>query len=497
MIGVASSFLLGATMALAPAPEPASFVLVVANNAPSPAAKSLRPLRYADDDGARYFELFGIMAEQVNLLSVLDADTQALYPAAARASRPPSRKHLMASLAGLFEAIRTAKKKGQTTKLFFIFVGHGSVSDSGEGVMHLIDGEFSRSDLFQHVIAKSPADYNHVIVDACNAFLFVGGRGEDSAAAIDNAVDQFLARERMAQYPNTGFVLSTSAAEEVHEWSGFQAGVFSHEVRSALLGGADAGGDGVVTYGELRAFLQAANGMVRDPRAKLRPWVAAPPILAQAPLFDRSWVSSEVASVHVPRDLSGRWSLEDERGVRVADIHSAPDGPVTLLLPTSRSHLLRRGDEEFKIGTPRGSEVVNVARLAAEATSRQARSGVVESYRRNLFGIPFGLAFLQGFGLANLPRTDLSAAAKRSPPDHTARHWASGILIAAGVGAVAAGLVLGELAQQSAEEYRTGIGRPGDVARLRQEARDRETAANILLGGGAALAIGGAVLLTF
>lgn len=489
---------LSAATLAAEAPAPASFVVVVANNAPSPGSEDLEPLAFADDDGARYFELFDVMADHTVLLSVLDAETQALHPGAAAASRPPTTTQVHSSLQDTFTRIRAAKARGQDTRLFFVFVGHGSVSSSGEGVMHLLDGQLTRSDLFQQVIAPSPADYNHIIVDACNAFLFVGGRGDSQDERIDRAVDGYLARERIARYPNTGFILSTSAAEEVHEWSGFRAGVFSHEVRSALLGGADVSGDGVVTYAELRAFLQAANGKVRDPRAKLRPWVSPPAILSKAPLLHRGWLSRSVTSVHVPTTLAGRWSLEDDRGVRVADIHTANDGPVTLLLPTARSHRLLRGDEEIRIEAEVGvAAVVDASTLAPQPLSMRSR-GPVESYRRNLFAIAFGTAFLEGFRLAGNPLAGSRVSTRAPPPpDRTARHWTAGALMVAGVGAAVTGLVVGDLAQQSADQFRNGIGLPTELDGLQAEARDRETAANLLLGGGAALALGGLALLLF
>lgn len=494
------SLWLAAAAAPTPAPPaPASFVVVVANNAPSPGAQDLKPLAFADDDGARYFELFELMAEKTLLLSVLDAETQKLHPTAAGASRPPTLSRVFESLSEVFSEIRLAKAEGRPTQLFFVFVGHGSVSSAGEGVMHLLDGQLSRSDLFQKVIAPSPADYNHIIVDACNAFLFVGGRGESQDTRIDRAVDSYLARERTARYPNTGFILSTSGAEEVHEWSGFRAGVFSHEVRSALLGGADVSGDGVVTYEELRAFLQAANGKVKDPRAKLRPWVSAPAILTKVPLVHRRWLNRAVPSVRVPEALSGRWSLEDDRGVRVADFHSADDAPVTLLLPTARSHRLRRGKEEIRIESGAGmTTVVDASTLRRSPVALQSRNGLVKSYRRNLFAIPFGLAFLEGYRLAFGHETGTSIAARAPPPpDRTGRHWAAGALLVTSIGAVTTGLILGEQAQQSAEQYRTRIGLPDEVARFRSEARDQETAANILLGAGAALAAGGLALWLF
>ena len=97
--------LLAATLGLLPAlglaaePERVSYALIIANNA------SLDPkqadLRYADDDGARYYELFAPQARETVLLSVLDAETQARHPGLAARTQPPTRARLKESLARL------------------------------------------------------------------------------------------------------------------------------------------------------------------------------------------------------------------------------------------------------------------------------------------------------------------------------------------------------------------------------------------------------------
>ena len=50
-----------------------------------------------------------------------------------------------------------------------------------------------------------------------------------------------------------GVVVATSSEAETHEWSRFDGGVFSHELRSGLLGSADLDGDGQVRYDEIAA----------------------------------------------------------------------------------------------------------------------------------------------------------------------------------------------------------------------------------------------------
>ena len=83
------------------APERAAYVLIIANNTGLDDTQA--PLRFADDDGARYYELLSPGARETVLLSVLDADTQTLHPGLAARTRPPTRAALQEAL-GRFNA---------------------------------------------------------------------------------------------------------------------------------------------------------------------------------------------------------------------------------------------------------------------------------------------------------------------------------------------------------------------------------------------------------
>src|SRR5688572_15963361 len=82
--------------ARAAAPERVTYALIVANNASLD--PKLAPLRYADDDGARYYELFAPQTQETVLLSVLDAETQTRHPGLAARTQPPTRAALKQSL---------------------------------------------------------------------------------------------------------------------------------------------------------------------------------------------------------------------------------------------------------------------------------------------------------------------------------------------------------------------------------------------------------------
>lgn len=496
-----ASLLLALGVAAA-APELETFAVIVASNAPAPQTErtreALKPLRYADDDGAKYAELFGLVTERTVVHTVLDRETESLYPEVARVALAPTRTELRRSLDQVFTRISKTRAEGRRTRLFFIFVGHGSTDESGEGYLHLLDGIMTRADLFQWVVSASPANYNHVIIDACHAFSMVAGRGQgDAAAQVDAAVDQYIAMESMHMHPNTGYLLSTSAATEVHEWSGFEAGVFSHEVRSALLGGGDANGDGSVTYQEVQAFLQAANAKVGSPRAKIEPWIRPPQIFRGAPLFARSWVSKPIATVEMGGGVTGRWFVEDERGIRLADLNVAVDGPVKMLILPDREHVLHSETQEILI--PRGV----YGEVRADAMMRrpkqlEARGALAARFRAELFAIPFGLAFFEGYRLSASSGSELKLGVEAAEPhDATLVHWTGASLLAIGVGSLVTGVVFGQLAEDSAANFRGAIGRPTEVNALQSQAREHELLSNVLIGTGLAALLGGGAVLAW
>lgn len=128
-------------------------------------------------------------------------------------------------------------------------------------------------------------------------------------------------REPLAARPDVGLLLSTSSARESHEWSEYQAGVFSHEVRSGLLGAADADGDGRVSYREIAAFVERANASV--PNEKFRPdaFVKASTRTEAGALIDlRPGLAHRL---ELSGDHPGHYLVEDGRGVRLADFHNA------------------------------------------------------------------------------------------------------------------------------------------------------------------------------
>lgn len=476
------------TLALiAAASPPEVHAVVVANN--DSTRGELSRLKYADDDGARYFELLSLLSPRVTLLSILDAETQRIHPEAARAARVPTRTELESVLTTTFEAIERDRQAGKRTVFFFVFVGHGSVDDRGEGVVHLADGYFSRADLFRRVLKRSPATINHVIVDACNAYLLVNRRGEDTSA-LDRALARFLDEESLSSYPNTGVLLATSKATDVHEWSRFSAGIFSHEVRSALAGAADVGGDGQVSYGEVQAFVAAANAAVKHPAARLQVYGRPPRLHREEPLFARDWTRARV--LEIPASVAGRYWLEDERGVRYADFHSAGDTPVKIVLVPAKTYFLR--SKSFETVVPvLLSERLDASTLPKRPVALSPRGAAEESFRKDLFSIPFGPAYLAGYR-ASRPEQILQVRAPPPTPLLSTRDWVGVALMGGAAAALATGIGFGLSSRSQESDYLNRIGTAAEVQAFRDRAETHRTVANVAFAAAATLAVTSAVL---
>jgi hypothetical protein len=390
---LAVTSLLLALAAPARAQTPRRFAVVVGANDPGQAA--LPALSYADDDAVRNAELLLAQGAEVRLLSDLDAETSRLYPWAVARAQRPTRAGVLGAARALFAHMTQAKQRGESVDFFFVYSGHGGVADSGQGQLLLADGALTRTDLYEQLLAPSPADFNHVIVDACHAYEFVSGRGSD--ADLDRRLAErarrYLDAQSLDRFPNTGVIVATSASARTHEWSEYQGGVFSHEVRSALLGAADLDGDGRITYREAGAFVAAANERVTHTKARLDVYVHPPRRAPSRPLA----VWSGGPSLSIERPVAGHLWLEDERGVRIGEAHKSTEQPLTLALIPRERYYLTLGADEYTFTAP-GQATVRFADLTRNAgPSLRARGSIDDAFRRGLFAVPFGHASVEAY----------------------------------------------------------------------------------------------------
>lgn len=380
-----------------------TYALIVANN--SSVDPGVEPLRFADDDGARFYELFDSMVDEAYLLTTLDDDSQRVFKQLASKTKAPTKENLDSRVAALAAKIDAEQKAGVQTEVYLVFTGHGNVDDGGEGYLSLGDQKLRRSDLQRDVIGVLGADYTHLIIDACHAYFMVRARGggewkdDRSGESLDSAFNAYLSgRKQASAMPTVGVILSTAGTAEVHEWSKFRGGVFSHQLRSGLLGAADADGDGNVTYRELEAYLVAANVAVTNPRARIK-------VFAEPPAQDRKRALTSIknfrdsAKLVIPQGVGGRYHIEDGRGLRYADMNVDPAAQTQVVLlqkPVAGGGYFLRTDVA-QAAIPSGGAEVRSPQLAFVERKEQSRGSVEESFRTSLFATPFGPAFVQGY----------------------------------------------------------------------------------------------------
>ncbi len=318
----------GPALAASPDQPSTMLVLIVASNRGP--ALDRPPLQYADDDGAKYREVFASLAGEDNttLLTEFDTDSARLFPHLAATVATPTRAHVDAVVERFARQVHQARGMGQHVGFYFVFAGHGDV-DEGRGFLELADGAFTADDL-DALLRRIGADESHVILDSCNSFFVVNPRkpgGRRFATPRDAA-------EKLAhRLPNVGVFLSTSAEAEVFEWSELQSGVFSHAVRSGLMGAADANRDGRVSYEELAAFVATAAAEIKNPLYRPKVFARGPNGDDERTLFDLARTHSLTLKVDEGADT--RLAVRDHDGLRWLDAHKEAGQELDLHIPAA------------------------------------------------------------------------------------------------------------------------------------------------------------------
>ena len=386
-------------------------VVVAQNRSLDPGVK---PLRYADDDGVKDWELLSLYAERSSLFVILDDETAMIHPDAARSAEVPRKQAILDRLAHFNDLMAADEARGDDPELFFVYAGHGDVDSAGQGYVNLFDAKLTRAELFHDVVAPSKAHFVHVIIDACKSYFMVNSRGgkknwiDDQVPAEQDRSDQqvsaFLAAEDLANYPRAGVIVATSGDQDTHEWARYQGGILSHELRSALSGAADVNGDGRIEYSELRAFLAAANARVRNPEARIEAFARPPSLDRHHALVDLRNVQGPTARfLHFAPGLTGRFHIEDDRGVRWADLNKELAAGFDVMVSARRGYYVMRGDSQAPDETEE-TEVRVAANRRVELSSLKwrpraiaSRGALDQSFRQDLYKVPYGRGFYDGY----------------------------------------------------------------------------------------------------
>ncbi|MBX7084028.1 MAG: caspase family protein [Nannocystaceae bacterium] len=399
----------GAAAAAVPLVERAHvqrFALVIGSN--HTLDRKQAPLRYADDDALKLAAALREAGVEVTTAVRLDHDSQAQHPDATATTEPATRAGVRAAWTALRERMDAAKAAGAQVELLLFYSGHGDVGPDGQGFLTLDDGKFTRADLFGEVLATSPAAFNHVLVDACRSEQFVLSRGrgrwrsDQAEGGYGDAVKRYLDSHHLGAFPNTGVIVAHSVDQQTHEWERYHGGIFTHELVSGLRGGADLNGDGHIEYSELGAFVSSANSSVEDPRARLQVVVRPPAGDERRALLVHEHLDG-ARILLVTGDGSELWTLEDEHGVRIADVRRSGERPGWLRLPAGDLFVARErpgeggtSRQEARIAASQGG-VVLAHQLEFSSPTQQARGALDQALRAGLFATPFGPGYYAGF----------------------------------------------------------------------------------------------------
>jgi hypothetical protein len=420
------------------AKAPARFALILGVNRSVDADAAL--LRYADDDAAKYQELFRGLGARTYLIARLDANTERLHAQAVAEAREPTRAELVRAVDQLVADMRFASERHVRTIVYVVFSGHGN-AENGRAYLSLEDSRLFGSDLDNLILDRVGASEFDVIVDACQSYLLASTRGPGGRR---HEVHDFVARPGIRPRRNLGMLLSTSISGESHEWQGVEAGIFSHEVRSGLYGAADADGDGVVTYAEIASFVQRANASITAER--FRPEVyARPPQDGQALVDLRALPGHRI---EIGRGEHAHYTLENSEGVQIAEFHNSSEQPVTILEPAQTLPLfLRRVNDDAEFAVPLGLEHVRVADLEPSSGLIASRGAAAYAFGK-IFALPFGPSWVH-----RLPEEDTQDAPQPRRPGDRWRPVLGWSLVGVGL---AAGLT-GAGLELSAEQTRAGL----------------------------------------
>jgi hypothetical protein len=479
---------LGARVQAAPQPAQATqrlsiAIVVGSNHSPSPNVESLR---YGDDDAVQNARTFELLGAQTTLLVAPDAETHELFPNT-HPQGPATRAALRAAFDGAKATLAAAHASGRPTELYFLFAGHGDMAD-GRPFLQLDDARLWREDLAE-MLREAGADENHVLVDACYAASFVSDRGPGGDR---EALPPGFSRTQVTWPKRTGFLTARSAGGQTHEWAEYQSGVFSHELRSGLMGAADVNVDGKVTYREIAAFVRRANEAI--PNRRYRPEVSTMPPAGD---LDATLATLPAGPMVLEMDVAstGRSYVETETGIRLVDMHAGLGAPIRLRLPVDLGNLFveeidgtnNEPTREFRFAPHPGQILLSA--LTPEATTLRARGAGHEAFL-HLFARPFDVAAVTAFELDDTDASELAWQQKVDDARNQRTFRRKLALGALGLGVATAavgGGFLWSAHHLPNPSMNDGMAHNDEVAR-------RNLAGGVLLGVAGASAIGSALL---
>ena len=367
------------------------------NGVPAEQAASLQSLRFADDDAIAFFAFASQGARRGHLLTAIDPDTARRFGTSVPPLQPPSVTQLRAAVADIRNALEEDARNSIQTTVYLYYSGHGAAADGQDPALTLLNGALTRGMLYDEVLGQLPASHIHLFVDACHAEAVVRPRDVEARVVPtrDDDREHFVLANTLARFPGVGAVMAASRTAQTHEWETYLGGVFTHELLSGLRGAADVNGDGRIEYSELAAFLSAANGTVRDPRARLETVTHAPMSDPRTPIVELRHRTGDAELGGRPTE-PGPIFIEDDQGSRLVDLNPEKDHAMRLALPADRTWYVHTNRGEATLRASPGARV-SWASLHLVAAPTQRRGALESALHDGLFATPFGPSYYRGF----------------------------------------------------------------------------------------------------
>jgi hypothetical protein len=259
-------------------------------------------LRYAESDAQRIYDVL--------------KDLGGFEPGDMVLLRGEETPRVQSTLIGLNDRIRGTIAQGAEAVLFVYYSGHASAD-----ALHLAGTHFDLPQLEQ-LVRGSAATFRILVVDACRSGALTRVKGGHAAPPFDIRVDEHLAEQGLA------LLTSSAANEDAQESDALKGSFFTHHFVSALLGAADADGDGRITLEEAYRYAYEATL-----RSSSETWAGL-----QHPTF--------------------RYELQGTGKLPLTQLPVAAQSRATLVFPAGRTYLVMdRNDHGAVVG-----EVPDVAR---------------------------------------------------------------------------------------------------------------------------------------
>lgn len=379
------------------------YALHIGVNLPPPNS-NLVELKYADDDAIRFFNLTKEITSHSALLTVMDKPSQRRHASLADKIKPPQQQHLINAMEDLAQRMAISKNANRRVVFLLSYSGHGIKNQQGVKLA-LLNGQLGR-DFFEKRLPQLPADAIHLFIDACHSEGLLasrGIRGERNAKAQPlraDVADTTFGRTFFSRNPHIGAIFSSTQDAVSHEWSELEAGVFTYELVSGLSGAADINLDGQIGYGEISAFVAAANRSIPNPQALVKMVVEPPRHMGSDEILNIRWFSTTPRLVATRTDL-GHFYIERQDGMRLLDAHLEKGRPLQILLPTKARVYLNsaaQGEAVIESRPGRSDQKIPLATIRFKRTKRFAQKGAVEhALRQGFFQLPLSRAFYEGY----------------------------------------------------------------------------------------------------